>query len=225
MVICENKVLISCVVIAHLICGFIFISGIVSSYMPFLLTFKISSKPFHFQAILGYTLRHLDHSRHSHRHHYCCRVKILRQQQCVPILSTPCVLWIIHHRPGLFDYAISEQGPGGGNAGQFRHYDHKLSLSYCEHDENDVDRWRQCFLQYIGAREMVAMLVVTCSPVSRNRSGRDLEVMKLFSCSAQLRLKFILLINVKMPTIVGILTFISRINYRLWLSKPGISVY
>ena len=39
------------------------------------------------------------------------------------------------------------------------------------------------------------------------------EVIKLFSCSAQLRLKFILLINVKMPTIVGILTFISRINY------------
>ena len=30
------------------------------------------------------------------------------------------------------------------------------------------------------------------------------EVIKLFSCSAQLRLKFILLINVKMPTIVGI---------------------
>ena len=41
------------------------------------------------------------------------------------------------------------------------------------------------------------------------------EVIKLFSCSAQLRLKLILLINVKMPTIVGILTFISRINYRL----------
>ena len=39
------------------------------------------------------------------------------------------------------------------------------------------------------------------------------EGIKLFSCSAQLRLKFILLINVKMPTIVGILTFISRINY------------
>ena len=33
-----------------------------------------------------------------------------------------------------------------------------------------------------------------------------------FSSSPQLRLKFILLINVKMPTIVGILTFISRIN-------------
>ena len=41
------------------------------------------------------------------------------------------------------------------------------------------------------------------------------EVIKLFSCSAQLRLKFIVLINVKMPTIVGILTFISKINYRL----------
>ena len=49
------------------------------------------------------------------------------------------------------------------------------------------------------------------------------EVIKLFSCSAQLRLKFILLINVKMPTIVGILTFISRINYMLWHSLPEIS--
>ena len=50
------------------------------------------------------------------------------------------------------------------------------------------------------------------------------KVIKLFSCSAQLRLKFILLINVKMPTIVGILTFISRINYRLWKSEPSISI-
>ena len=40
------------------------------------------------------------------------------------------------------------------------------------------------------------------------------EVIKLFSFSAQLKLKFILLINVKMPTIVGILTFMSRINCR-----------
>ena len=38
------------------------------------------------------------------------------------------------------------------------------------------------------------------------------EVINSFSCSTQLSLKFILLINVKMPTIVGILTFISRIN-------------
>ena len=39
-----------------------------------------------------------------------------------------------------------------------------------------------------------------------------LEVIKLFSSSTQLSMKFILLINVKMPPIVGILTFISMIN-------------
>ena len=38
------------------------------------------------------------------------------------------------------------------------------------------------------------------------------EVIKHFSCSTQLRMKFILLINVQMPTFVCILTFISRIN-------------
>ena len=39
-----------------------------------------------------------------------------------------------------------------------------------------------------------------------------LEVIKLIPCSTQLSTKFILLINVKMPTIVGILTLISMIN-------------
>ena len=38
------------------------------------------------------------------------------------------------------------------------------------------------------------------------------EVMKLFSYSTQLRMKFIMLINVKMPTIDDILTIISTIN-------------
>ena len=38
------------------------------------------------------------------------------------------------------------------------------------------------------------------------------EVIKLFPYSTQLIMKFILLINVKMPTTVGILTFISMIN-------------
>ena len=37
-------------------------------------------------------------------------------------------------------------------------------------------------------------------------------VIKLFEYSTQLSMKFILLTNVKMPTIVGILTFISIIN-------------
>ena len=65
------------------------------------------------------------------------------------------------------------------------------------------------------------------------------EVIKLFSCSTQLSTKFqlleklkyrqinkflalslsdvvfIMLINVKMPTLVGILTFVSRINFML----------
>ena len=36
-----------------------------------------------------------------------------------------------------------------------------------------------------------------------------------FSCSTQLSMKFILLMNVKMPTNVGILTFISRIKYKI----------
>ena len=43
-------------------------------------------------------------------------------------------------------------------------------------------------------------------------SFSGLEVIKLFSCSTQLSMKFIMLINVKMPTFVGILTFISIIN-------------
>ena len=38
------------------------------------------------------------------------------------------------------------------------------------------------------------------------------EVVKLFSYSTQLIKEFILLINVKMPTVVGILSFISMIN-------------
>ena len=39
-----------------------------------------------------------------------------------------------------------------------------------------------------------------------------LKVIKLFPCSTQLSTKSILLMNVKMPTIVGILTFICMIN-------------
>ena len=43
-----------------------------------------------------------------------------------------------------------------------------------------------------------------------NNSGP--EVIKHFSYTTQLSTKFILLTNVKMPAIVGILTFISMIN-------------
>ena len=37
----------------------------------------------------------------------------------------------------------------------------------------------------------------------------ETEVIKLFSCSAQLSLKFSLLINMKMPAVVGIFILIS----------------
>ena len=73
------------------------------------------------------------------------------------------------------------------------------------------------------------------------------EVIKLFSCSTQLSTKFqlqkliyrqlkeflalslsdvvfIMLINVKMPTIVGILTFMSRINFVLRRIEHGKSI-
>ena len=46
------------------------------------------------------------------------------------------------------------------------------------------------------------------------------EVIKLFSCSTQLSMKFFLLINVKMPTIVGILIFMNGKNSIISLSEP-----
>ena len=46
------------------------------------------------------------------------------------------------------------------------------------------------------------------------------EVIKLFSCSTQLSMKFFLLINIKMPTTVGILTVMSWKNSILGLSEP-----
>ena len=46
------------------------------------------------------------------------------------------------------------------------------------------------------------------------------EVIKLFSCSTQLSMKIFLLINVEMPTIVGISIFMDRKNSILGLSEP-----
>ena len=60
-----------------------------------------------------------------------------------------------------------------------------------------------------GYGQLVKMLI-TLEPHDVVRSGP--EVIKLILCSTQLSTKFILLINVKMPTIVGILSFISMIN-------------
>ena len=52
--------------------------------------------------------------------------------------------------------------------------------------------------------------------------------MKLISCSTQLTTKFLQLINVKMPTIVGILTFMYGKNDILGLSelkKPNFFIF
>ena len=54
--------------------------------------------------------------------------------------------------------------------------------------------------------------VAPCSNSSPLLHGSYSVVIKLVSCSTQVRMKYILLINVKMPTIVGILTFTSMIN-------------
>ena len=51
------------------------------------------------------------------------------------------------------------------------------------------------------------------------------EVIKLFPCSTQLSTKFIQLINVKMPTTVVILTFISMINTTAASLKPETSSF
>ena len=53
----------------------------------------------------------------------------------------------------------------------------------------------------------VQLVGIQLSPSMRPGS----KVIK-FSCLTQLSMKFIMLINVKMPTIVGLLTFISMIN-------------
>ena len=52
------------------------------------------------------------------------------------------------------------------------------------------------------------------APIMHSGKGRSPgpEVIKLFSCSTQLSMKIFLLINVKMPTVVGILTFMSWKN-------------
>ena len=62
--------------------------------------------------------------------------------------------------------------------------------------ENGCDEWK----------------LMTVNPTRKEHLEIRHQGYKTFSFSTQLSTKFILLINVKMPTIVGILTFISMIN-------------
>ena len=56
------------------------------------------------------------------------------------------------------------------------------------------------------------MVVAICDQMHFTKTVSGPKVIELFSYSTQLAMKFILLINVIMPTIVGILTCISMIN-------------
>ena len=62
------------------------------------------------------------------------------------------------------------------------------------------------------------MIIVTHFRIA-NTPDPGPKVIKLFSCSTQLSMNFFPLINVKMPTIVGILTFRSGKNNILGLSE------
>ena len=63
--------------------------------------------------------------------------------------------------------------------------------------------------QFLGGFLLVSSVDNICKQFGARPSPK---VIKRFSYSTQLSTKFILLINVKMPTIVGILTFISSIK-------------
>ena len=56
----------------------------------------------------------------------------------------------------------------------------------------------------------VKRLDFVASEQQRSRPG--CKVIKHYSCSTQMSMKFIMLINIKLPTTVGILIFMSMIN-------------
>ena len=73
----------------------------------------------------------------------------------------------------------------------------------------------------VKERQTVSELGLTSHQhIRHTETGSGPEVIKLFSYSAQLSMEFFLLINVKMPTIVGILTVMSGKNSILGLSEP-----
>ena len=67
-------------------------------------------------------------------------------------------------------------------------------------------------LKLVSCKIAIFDLVSVAKPYLIAKPDDCSRVFKTFSCSTQLSMKCILLLNVKMPTIVGILTFINRIN-------------
>ena len=68
-----------------------------------------------------------------------------------------------------------------------------------------------CFERTISSRELIEEILVTLSILAKQKKNHKTitssstygpEVMKLFSCSSEQSMEFILLINVKMPPIV-----------------------
>ena len=69
-----------------------------------------------------------------------------------------------------------------------------------------------CDWRFKGYNTTVSRSTTVIGQINKSPMQPGIEVIHPFPCSTQLSIKFILLINVKMPRIVGILTFITRIN-------------
>ena len=84
------------------------------------------------------------------------------------------------------------------------------------------DIWQHEFpkVYHLCAHQYRLEISILAAKIERHR----VRGYKTFPCSTQLRSKFILLINVKMPTIFGILTLISRINDKLFWFNSEISI-
>ena len=70
--------------------------------------------------------------------------------------------------------------------------------------------WRVAVLLWQFAKPEISIKTFAHSISYFLGTKTDPNIMKPFSCSTQHSMKFFLLINVKMPTIVGILIFMSR---------------
>ena len=82
-----------------------------------------------------------------------------------------------------------------------------LTSNYRTHRQRCCSWWiNVIFFLFLHAN---IIMLWPCGYSSEEPKWRP-EVIKLFSCSTQLSMKFSLLINMKMPTIVGIFIFISR---------------
>ena len=74
--------------------------------------------------------------------------------------------------------------------------------------------------QHIESNVLSIIFFISFSNCQVEQMKTGPEVIKLYSCSTQLSMKFSPLINVKMPTIVGILKCMRWKNNILGLTEP-----